>query len=95
MCYTVVMENKVSAKDRRLDAIGAITHKYIDRETGLVNTSDREEVGREIAKLWQLGRTVRWNTAVRQWIDMVVEGEPVSDLRWAILQGAIFTGFKA
>lgn len=90
---------KRTATEKRLDAIGAITHKYIDSTTGLLTIEDTTEnrvmVGTEIIKLWDLGRTDRWRVAVRDWCDLVVEESNGFDFRWTILQGAIYTGFKA
>lgn len=82
-----------NAQQRRLDAIGAITRRFIDPTSVKANTEDREAVGREIIGLWDIGRTQRWRIAVREWCDLVVDTD--NPLQWAIIQGAIWTAFQA
>lgn len=82
-----------NAQQKRYDAIQAITHEFIDVSTGMETTDDREAVGRKIIELWELGRTERWRVAVREWCDLVCDSS--NPLRWAIIQGAIYTAFQA
>lgn len=82
-----------NAQQRRLNAIDGIGELFINRETGQATTDDRVAIGTEITKLWDLGRTVRWHRAVREWCDLVVDTD--NPLQWAIIQGAIWTAFQA
>lgn len=83
----------MTATERRYEAVGAITHEFINSRTGRFNTKvvTRATVIARIQKLSSLGRTDRWKLAVENWA-MMVQCNP---LRWAILQGAIFTNFAA
>jgi hypothetical protein len=50
------------------------------------------EVASNIEKLIQLGRTDRWQAAIKRWASMVRHAEKLDDIRWAFLQGMIYAG---
>jgi hypothetical protein len=50
------------------------------------------EVAANIDKLAQLGRTVRWRTAIYNWAAIVRESTDREKLRWAFLRGMLWAG---
>jgi hypothetical protein len=96
----------MNAAEKRQEAIGMISELYLptpectdsvvnDRPLYLVNYyAARYATGNEIAdnieKLAQLGRTDRWQSAIKRWAAMVRESEKLDDIRWAFLQGMIY-----
>lgn len=83
---------KPNASDRRFDAIRAVTDELIPGGI-LAPEVTRESAATLIATLAPLGRTERWQTAIKNWQAIVRDEE--YDLRWAIVQYAIFAGFQA
>jgi hypothetical protein len=88
---------------RRQTAIGMISELYLptDPEMGcpayLCNYyygryAHAAEVADNISKLAQLGRTARWQAAIKRWAAMVREADHMTGLRHAFLQGMIYAG---
>jgi hypothetical protein len=77
--------------ERRVNAIGSVTLTLISANGEVL--TDRETAAREIELLTLMGQTPRWRQAVTDWAAMVRQEE--NPLQWAILQGAIYTGFEA
>ena len=77
-----------NAQDRRLEAIGSITKLWYESRDG-----SRDFWADRIGKLMPLGRTERWRDGVDGWVALVTDTD--NPLNWAIIQGAIFMGFKA
>lgn len=91
------------AELNRQTAIGMLVELYLptpdnpdfDRDVYLCNYYEAryatgEEVAENILKLASLGRTQRWQAAIKRWAAMVRSESTVKGLRWAFLQGLIF-----
>jgi hypothetical protein len=86
------------ASAKRSIALGMITELYFptpagqDHGTEFTGT-DAEQIAANIDKLAQLGRTERWQAAIRTWSHMVRNhGDDPRSLRWAFLQYLVFAG---
>jgi hypothetical protein len=97
----------VNAKERRQEAIGMISELYLptrepdgayrDEPVYLINYwaahyATSAEVADNIEKLIQLGRTDRWQAAIKRWAAMVRHAKKLDDIRYAFLQGMIYAG---
>lgn len=90
------MTAKVSARDRRLNAIGEVANRAF--YAGYAAPEDSEESAREywagqIAPLRTMGKTERWVLAIDTWVDMVSREE--NPLDWAMLQYSVFANYAA
>jgi hypothetical protein len=89
----VIMASK--AVERRFDAIRGIGERFRPESNGYHLTSEAtpEAIIEAIRELAPLGRTDRWQAAVKQWESLVTD-YPES-LDWAILQGSVYAGYAA
>lgn len=90
------------AQRNRQEAIGMLSELYLPTDAEetrpfyLVNAyagkyATAGEIADNIAKLTQCGRTARWQAAVKQWAGMVRAADNLRDIRWAFLQGLVYT----
>jgi hypothetical protein len=68
---------------------------YLNRPVYLINYwaahyATPDEIAGNIEKLAQLGRTDRWQAAVKRWATMVREQKTLDGIRWAFLQGMVY-----
>jgi len=93
MTQTLTYRN---AAQRRQNAIGMLSFLYLpsDPQTGEapfdLTTEDTREIAGNILKLRTLGRTLRWQSALGRWAEMVILSDDMRELRWAFLQGMVY-----
>ena len=80
-----------NAQTRRQNAIGMLSELYVPGpEYDFRPDVTRTEIAGNILKLGTLGRTARWQAAVKQWAAMV--SNPANNVRWAFMQGMVYAG---
>lgn len=87
-------EKKITAADKRYDAIGEVVSKYCNETNNYKVTASRKEIATDIMSLERLGRTLRWKNAVIKWRDFVMD-QPDADLHWCLIQGSMFALWEA
>ena len=80
-----------NAERNRSIAVGMLIELYIPTANDFeLRDASRDEIAGNIDKLAQLGRTDRWQAAIKRWAAMV--REPGNNIRWALIQGCVYAG---
>lgn len=85
------------ASQRRDDAIGRVLNETCPEWYGHLPVVDHVKAAELIRPLAELGRTGRWQNAIKAWAAMVEECAGIDDsdaryrhLTWAIKQGSVY-----
>jgi hypothetical protein len=84
-----------NAERNRQEAIGMLIELYVPEsrnyELQSINTA---EIAGNIEKLAALGKTDRWQAAIKRWASMVRESSATDvnrpSIRWALIQGCVY-----
>lgn len=86
-----------AAANRRDDAIGRVLNETCPEWYGYMPAVDHVKAAELIRPLAALGRTDRWQSAIKRWVAMVEECADIADggdryrhLGWALKQGAVY-----
>jgi hypothetical protein len=84
-----------NAEQNRQEAIGMLMELYLPETRDYkLQSTDTDEIAVNISKLAALGKTERWQSAIKRWAAMVRESHATDpnrpSIRWAIIQGSVY-----
>lgn len=93
---------KISASDKRFNALKAFGEKYRPASNGyrLIESATADDMIADIEAMKPLGRTDRWKDTLTGWQAMIRDCEhncesTYSHIDWASLQGSVYAGYAA